>query len=59
MLYDTPFPVEPQTDLVPEKAERNAEIWARYAQGETVGQLAAAYNISEQRVSQIIRGRRK
>jgi Mor family transcriptional regulator len=57
MLYDTPFPTEPQNDL-PSKTERNAEIRVRYEQGETVGELAAAYEISEQRVSQIIHGRR-
>ena len=58
MLYDSPFPTEPQNDLVPEKAERNAEIRARYKAGESVSELAAAFGISEQRVSQIIHGRR-
>ncbi len=58
MLYDSPFPTEPQNDLVPEKAERNAEIRARYEAGESVGELATAFGISEQRVSQIIHGRR-
>ncbi len=58
MLYDTPFPIEPQNDLVPTKTERNAEIRARYEQGEAVGELAARFGISEQRVSKIIRGRR-
>jgi Mor family transcriptional regulator len=57
MLYDTPFPTEPQNDL-PSKTERNAEIRVRYEQGETVGELAAVFGISEQRVSQIIHGRR-
>jgi hypothetical protein len=57
MLYDTPFPTEPQNDL-PSKTERNAEIRTRHAEGETVGELAAAFDISEQRVSQIIHGRR-
>jgi len=56
MLYDTPFPTELQNDLVPEKTKRNAEIRARHEQGETVGELAAEFEISEQRVSQIIRG---
>ncbi len=56
-LYDTPYPTEPQNDL-PSKKERNAEIRARYEQGETVGELAADFEISEQRVSQIIHGRR-
>jgi hypothetical protein len=43
MLLDTPFPSEPQNDLVPEIAERNAEILERYEQGETVGELAAQF----------------
>jgi Mor family transcriptional regulator len=58
MLYDTPYPTEPQNDHTPEKADRNAEIRARYEQGGTVSELAAAFDISEQRVSQIIHGRR-
>ena len=57
MLYDTPFPTEPQNDL-PSKTERNAEIRARYEQGETVGELAVKFELSEQRISQIIHGRR-
>ena len=57
-LYDSPFPTEPQNDLVPEKAERNAEIHVRYKAGESVSELAAVFGISEQRVSQIIHGRR-
>jgi Mor family transcriptional regulator len=59
MLYDTPFPIEPQNDLVLEKAERNDEIRTRYEQGETMGELAVGYGISEQRVWQILRGRRQ
>jgi hypothetical protein len=56
-LYDTPFPTEPQNDL-PSKEERNAEIRARYEQGETVSELAVEYKLSEQRISQSIHGRR-
>ncbi len=56
MLYDTPYPTEPQNDLVPEKTERNAEIVARYEAGESGASLAHAFGISEQRVNQIIRG---
>jgi Mor family transcriptional regulator len=58
MLYDTPFPETPQTDHI-DKADRNAEIIARYQAGETGASLARAYGISEQRVNQIVRGRRK
>jgi hypothetical protein len=59
MLYDSPFPTEPQNDLPPEKTERHTEIRARYEQDETIGEVAAAFEISEQRVSQIILRRRK
>jgi hypothetical protein len=58
MLYDTPFPDEPQTDHI-EKTERNAEIIARYEVGEIGASLVQAYGISEQRVNQIVRGKRK
>jgi Mor family transcriptional regulator len=58
MLYDTPYPENPQSDLTPKKIDRNAEIIARYEAGETGVSLATAYRISEQRVNQIIRGRR-
>jgi Mor family transcriptional regulator len=51
-----PFPL---TDHTPGKYERNRRIRARYAQGETVVDLAAAFDISQQRVSQILRGQRK
>jgi Mor family transcriptional regulator len=57
MLYNTPYPTEPQNDHTPEKADRNAEIIGRYAAGETGASLARAYGISEQRVNQIIRRR--
>jgi Mor family transcriptional regulator len=58
MLYDTPFPETPQTDHTPEKADRNAEIIARYAAGEMGASLALAFGISEQRVNQIVRRQR-
>jgi Mor family transcriptional regulator len=59
MLYDTPFPESPQTDRMPKKADRNAEIIARHEAGETGVSLAQVFGISEQRVNQIIRGQRK
>ncbi len=59
MLYDTPFPAEPQNDTVPVQVERNAEIRARYAAGETGSSLAQIFGISEQRINQIVRERRK
>jgi hypothetical protein len=58
MLYDTPYPTEPQNDLVPEKAHRNAEIRSRYEAGETGASIAQVFGISEQRVNQIVRGQR-
>ncbi len=58
MLYDTPFPTEPQNDLVPAQTERDEEIRARYEAGETGATIAQTFGISEQRVNQIIRGRR-
>jgi hypothetical protein len=59
MLYDTPFPETPQTDHMPQKADRNAEIIALYKGGETGASIAQAFGISEQRVNQIVRGRRR
>jgi Mor family transcriptional regulator len=58
MLYDTPFPTEPQNDVVPAQTERNDEIRARYEAGDTGATIAQTFGISEQRVNQIIRGRR-
>jgi hypothetical protein len=58
MLYNTPFPTDPQNDLVPAQTERNEEIRARYEAGETGASIAQVFGVSEQRVNQIIRGRR-
>jgi Mor family transcriptional regulator len=58
MLYDTPFPETPQTDHTPEKADRNAEIIARFEAGEAGASIAKVFHISEQRVSQIVRRQR-
>jgi hypothetical protein len=54
-----PVPASPRTDHTPTKYIRNEEIRARYAAGETIDYLARLFDISEQRVSQIIRGQRK
>jgi Mor family transcriptional regulator len=59
MLYETPYPNEPQNDLVPEKTDRNTEIIARYEAGETGASIAQAFGISEQRVNQIIQRRQR
>jgi hypothetical protein len=52
-------PTLPLTDHTPTKHRRNDEIRARYAKGETTGYLARLFDISVQRVSQIVLGRRK
>jgi hypothetical protein len=52
-------PLAPLSDHTPSKPTRNHEIRQRYAQGETVVHLAAAFDISPQRVSQILRSQRK
>ncbi len=49
----------PLTDHTPSKHERNRRIRERYAKGETVVALAEVFDISQQRVSQILRGKRK
>ena len=43
MPYDTQFPTEPQNDLVPAQAEKNAEVRARYLKGEAVVEFVRAY----------------
>jgi hypothetical protein len=52
-------PTFPLTDHTPTKHQRNEEIRARYAKGETIGYLARLFDISVQRVSQIVLKRRK
>ena len=49
----------PLTDHTPSQHERNRRIRTRYAQGDTVVELAEAFDLSPQRVSQIVRGKRK
>ncbi|MEW6578935.1 MAG: sigma factor-like helix-turn-helix DNA-binding protein [Chloroflexota bacterium] len=49
----------PQAPVSNLKRERNAEIRDRYAAGMSVPELARRFGISEQRVHQILRGRRK
>jgi Mor family transcriptional regulator len=58
MLYAAPYPTEPQNDHTPEKADRNAEIIARFEAGEAGASIAKVFHISEQRVSQIVRRQR-
>jgi Mor family transcriptional regulator len=49
----------PLTDHTPTKHHRNEQIQRRYQRGETVVRLAAAFGLSQQRVSQILHGKRK
>jgi len=58
MYIGRKMPLAPLTDHTPTKLTRNQEIRERYAQGETIVDLAEAFEISEQRVSQVVRGRR-
>jgi Mor family transcriptional regulator len=59
MYIGQKMPMVPLTDHTPSKLTRNQEIRTRYTQGETVVDLAAAFGISQQRVSQILRNQRK
>ena len=59
MYIGQKMPMAPLTDHTPSKPTRNQDIQARYAQSETVIGLAAVFGISQQRVSQILRNRRK
>ena len=51
-----PYPI---SKVTPQKHVRNAEIRARHHAGESLSTLAEAFGISEQRVHQIVQGRRK
>jgi Mor family transcriptional regulator len=53
------MPLVPLTDHTPTKLTRNQEMRERYAQGETIADLAQAFAISTQRVSQVLSGQRK
>jgi Mor family transcriptional regulator len=57
--YGRVLPTVPVSDGTPRKCDRNADIRARHQQGESVATLADVFGISEQRVSQILRGQRK
>jgi hypothetical protein len=59
MYIGQKVPTVPLTDHTPTKHRQNEEIRARYAAGETIGYLARLFDISEQRISQILLGQRK
>jgi Mor family transcriptional regulator len=53
------LPTHPISKITPSKHARNAEIRARHRAGESLSALAGVFGISEQRVYQIVQGRRK
>ncbi|MCL4250315.1 MAG: hypothetical protein KJ065_19350 [Anaerolineae bacterium] len=53
---ETTFPINNKT---PKESSRNAEIIAAYEAGTSLGDLAAHYGITKQRVHQIVNRRRK
>ena len=59
LYFNKPIPQKPVSDRTPRKLSRNEQIRQRYADGETIPQLAQAFGISNQRVHQIIHGKRK
>jgi hypothetical protein len=59
LLYrNAPPPEAPLSSKTEEKTDRNDEIRRRHAAGESMGQLAREYDLTLQRVSQIIHQKR-
>jgi hypothetical protein len=56
---DLLLPRGPVSRITPTKRERNEEIRLRHQQGETLIMLAELFGLSEDRVWQIVHGRRK
>lgn len=52
------LPQKPVSRITPTKCERNEEIRLRHEQGETLRKLAGLFGLSENRVWQIVHGRR-
>jgi Mor family transcriptional regulator len=53
------LPSHPVNKITPSKDKRNAEIKARHRAGDSLSTLAEMFGISSQRVSQIVRRKRK
>jgi Mor family transcriptional regulator len=53
------LPSYPVSKLTPKKQTRNAEIRARHRAGASLSTLAETFGISEQRIHQIVQGRRR
>jgi Mor family transcriptional regulator len=59
-LYNAiPLPKNPINRKTPKQSDRNAEIKARYIAGESAIHLAQEYSITETRIYQILKDRRK
>ena len=54
-----PLPQKPVSNKRSEKLPRNRNIRQRYQDGETIAELARAYNLSQQRIHQIVNFKRK
>ena len=48
-------PTEPVTDEIPEKDQRNFEIYTRYMNGERAVDLATEFHVSVRRVNKLVR----
>ena len=60
LLYkDEPLPKKPVSNKTSERIHRNRNIRQRYQDGETIAELARAYNLSDQRIHQIVNHKRK
>jgi hypothetical protein len=54
LYHGIPRPTKPVLPEYLSKSERNEQIRARYASGESIADLAREYQISDQRVFQIL-----
>jgi hypothetical protein len=60
LLYmDIPRPTEPVISEHFSKSERNQQMRIRYVNGESIADLAKEYDVSDQRVFQIVNHRQK
>jgi hypothetical protein len=59
LYHGIPRPTQPVLPEYHSKVERNQQIRARYAAGESIADLAREYKISDQRVFQILHPEQK
>ena len=59
LLYSQESPASARYFKDTTQTDRNQAIRRRYAEGESVPNLALAFGISQQRVHQILQGKRK